>query len=143
MKILPITVIILVCVIQIFAQSDSIRSSIDTLPEDVSPYPFKCAILDTTPSNSRVTVDGDSIFFRLFYVDMACSEFSYNLNTDEHLLIIRRSSDDELTCDEEEQSVYGIQGHIKDVPKGKYILQLESVFSGAKGILFREAIVVD
>ncbi|MBD3320354.1 MAG: hypothetical protein GF350_04580 [Chitinivibrionales bacterium] len=132
---------ILLAALCCFSQSDSTGDT--TVTATNQRYPFECRSLDTEPSNAKITVNGDSIYFRLFYVDMACSNYEYGFSRDEKLLIIKRSSENDLDCDEEEQRMYGVEGSVIEIPEGKYILQLESEYMGAKGILFRQAIQVN
>ncbi len=96
-----------------FAQSDSIG--------------FSCTVLHPeNAENSEVTASADSVKFRLFYVDDACSDFSYNFKLKSNILLVQRTSSDPQVCTSDEQILYGVEGILTNVPKGKYIFELQT-----------------
>lgn len=96
-----------------FSQSDSIGFSYTILhPENAE--------------NSDVTVSVDTVKFRLFYVDDVCSDFYYKFMPRSNKLLVQRSSPDADRCTSEEQILYGVEGILTGVPKGKYIFELQT-----------------
>ncbi len=96
-----------------FAQSDSIGFHYTILhPENAE--------------NSEVTVSADTVKFRLFYVDDVCSDFSYRFLTCSNKLLVQRSSPDADLCTSEEQILYGVEGILTGVPKGKHYFELQT-----------------
>ncbi|HEX3019812.1 MAG TPA: hypothetical protein VHP36_05905 [Chitinispirillaceae bacterium] len=76
--------------------------------------------------NSEVTVSTDTVKFRLFYVDNVCSGFSYNFVPNQKTLLVQRTSSDSDSCTSEEQILYGVEGHLTNIPKGKHIFELQT-----------------
>lgn len=96
-----------------FAQSDSIG--------------FSCTVLHPeNAENSEVTTSADSVKFKLFYVDDVCSDFSYNFQLKSNTLLVQRTSPDSGNCTSEEQILYGVEGILTNVPKGKFIFELQT-----------------
>jgi len=97
----------------IFAQTASIGLSYTVLhPENAE--------------NSEVTVSADTVKFRLFYVDNLCSGFSYKFTPSPKTLLVQRTSSDSDSCTSDEQILYGVEGFLTNVPKGKYIFELQT-----------------
>lgn len=96
-----------------FAQNDSIGFSYTILhPENVE--------------NSEVTASADTVKFRLFYVDDVCSDFYYKFMIKSNKLLVQRSSPDADQCTSDEQILYGVEGILTGVPKGKHIFELQT-----------------
>ena len=105
---------------------------------------FHCTVLYPEKAEyPEVSVTSDTIKFRLFYVDNVCSGFTYRFSTTENNLLIQRTSAPPDTCTPEEQILYGVEGFISNVPKGKYLFELQT---GATDddleSIFREVVIV-
>ncbi len=114
MYLLRYIILMLICFTALsFSQSDSIGFSYTILhPENAE--------------NSEVTVSADTVKFRLFFVDDVCSDFYYKLITSSNKLLVQKSSPDANLCTSEEQILYGVEGILTGVPKGKYIFELQT-----------------
>ncbi|NLL14924.1 MAG: hypothetical protein GX267_16090 [Fibrobacter sp.] len=114
MSLLRYTFFIFICTFTLsFAQNDSIGFSYTIL------YP-------ETVENSDVTVSADTVKFRLFYVDDVCSDFYYKFMIRANKLLVQRSSPDADQCTSDEQILYGVEGILTGVPKGKHIFELQT-----------------
>jgi len=114
-------------------------SSVEKVEEFIS---FTYTILPSEMTNSFFNVSHDTVTFRLVYVDVQCNDYNYQFKRDGKSLIVRRVTDDLDGCDEEGEGIYAFEGTLTDVPKGKSLFELESVYSGKKNTLFREVLVV-
>jgi hypothetical protein len=104
---------------------------------------FTCRVLDVEqPGGTRLDASGDSVSFRLFYVDMACSEFTYSLYVRDDSLVVRRETETAGGCDSEEDRLYGVEGTIRGVAPGKYQFVLATRHAAAENMLFRELVIV-
>jgi hypothetical protein len=119
-----------------FAFSDNVEKC-DTLG-------FHCAVLHPEKAEyPEVSVSSDTVKFRLFYVDDKCSGFTYRFSKKENLLLIQRISSSSDTCTTDEQFLYGVEGFITNVPKGKYIFELQTGPADTKQTsIFRDAVNV-
>ena len=126
---------IVCCITVVFAQ----ESEADTASSS-----FQCTVL--YPENaeySSVSTAGDTVKFRLFYVDNVCSGFSYGFSQKENTLLVRRTTDSPDTCTPDEQILYGVEGFIAHLPKGKYLFELQTGTPGNRfESIFREVAVV-
>jgi hypothetical protein len=105
---------------------------------------FHCMVLHPEKAEyPEVTVSSDTVTFRLFYVDDKCSGFTYRFSKKENLLLIQRISSASDTCTTEEQFLYGVEGFITNVPKGKYIFELQTGPDETKQTsIYRDAVTI-
>jgi hypothetical protein len=110
--------------------SDSIHFSYQVLPVE-------------SPGNSDFTVSGDSVKFTLYYVDFFCDGFDYAFMRDSSKLIVRRVSREFDNCSKDEERIYGIEGLLTNVLKGKYFFELHTGTSDSTiEPMFREFVKV-
>lgn len=105
---------------------------------------FHCTVLyPETAEYPEVTVISDTVRFRLFYVDDECSGFTYRFSLQEDVLLLQRITTSPDACTSDEQLLYGVEGFISNVPKGNYLLELQTGAS-EKNLesIFREAVAV-
>ncbi|MBN1576106.1 MAG: hypothetical protein JW913_06115 [Chitinispirillaceae bacterium] len=112
--------------------------------ENADSSSFQCTVL--YPENaeySTVSVASDTVKFRLFYVDDVCSGFSYRFSQQENLLLVQRTTSPPDTCTADEQILYGVEGFIANVPKGKYLFDLQTgATDNDLTSIFREVVIV-
>jgi hypothetical protein len=105
---------------------------------------FHCTVLHPeTPEYPEVSVVSDTVKFRLFYVDDGCSGFTYRFSKKDNLLLVQRTTTPPDTCTAGEQILYGVEGFIAGIPKGKYLFELQTGATQDKlESIFREAVTV-
>lgn len=134
MRISWLFTIVLLLISTIFAQNSDQTDSIG----------FDCTILHPeNAESSELTVSSDTVKFRLFYVDNVCSGFFYRFLRESNTLFVKRTSSPLDTCTSDEQILYGVEGHIINVPKGKYIFELQTGPSDSiQESIFREVVII-
>lgn len=107
------------------------------------PIHFGYSILEPNPQGSYVRSRGDTVSFRLFYVDTDCSDYAYYLFARSDSLIVCRTSARSGDCDPEAQSLYGVEGVAANVPSGRYQFILQSTWGSTAETLFRDIVDVN
>ena len=103
---------------------------------------FSYDILEPTPSESYVRTRGDTVSFRLYYVDTDCNSYDYYLFCRSDSLIVCRTSARAGDCDPEAQSLYGVGGVAVSIPPGRYQFILQSTWGNTAETLFRDIVDV-
>jgi hypothetical protein len=103
---------------------------------------FNYDILEPNPSKSYVRTRGDTVSFRLYYVDTDCSSYDYYLFARSDSLIVCRTSARGGDCNPEAQSLYGVEGVAANVPPGRYQFILQSTWGSTAETLFRDIVDV-
>ena len=95
--------------------------------ESTDSLSFQCTVLyPETAEYPEISVSGDTVKFRLFYVDDGCSAFTYRFLQKDNVLLLQRTTAPPDTCSTDEQVLYGVEGFIANVPKGYYLLELHT-----------------
>ena len=105
---------------------------------------FECKVFyPETSEYPEVSVKSDTVKFRLFYVDDVCSGFTYRFSEKENTLLVQRTTTPPDTCTVNEQILYGVEGSITNVPKGKYLFELQTGAAGKKfESIFRDVVTI-
>ena len=113
-------------------------------PENADSLTFKCTVLyPETSGYPEVSVKADTVKFTLYYVDNVCSGFAYRLSKKDNTLLLQRTTTPPDSCIGDEQMLYGVEGYIANVPKGKYLFDLQTgATDGKLESIFREVVVV-
>jgi hypothetical protein len=136
----------LVFFIVIFILSINVSSQETDEPADTAAaeefVTFTYTVLPPEMTNSFFKVSHDTVFFRVVYVDVMCNDYQYEFRHEGISLIVQRVTVDLSGCDEETDQIYAFDGTFTNVPEGKSLFELESVYGGKKNSLFREVIIV-
>jgi hypothetical protein len=103
---------------------------------------FSYAILEPVAGNTNVWSSKDTVKFRIFYIDVGCTQYDYRFARDGKSLIVKRTSVSADVCNADSEQLYAVEGKIAGVPKGKYLFELESVVGVSMSITFRDVAVV-
>lgn len=103
---------------------------------------FSYTILESKLGESRFNVSHDTLFFRLYYVDNTCINYTYAFNKEGKSLIVKRVTENPVNCYNNEEQLYAVEGRLIRLPKGKFLFELESVTGENANNLYREVIVV-
>ncbi len=122
-----------------FCQDEENTTDSDSTQENIV---FSYSVLPSELGQSRFDVSHDSLTFRLFYVDVACNEYSYFFKHEETSLIVQRVTENTEDCNKESEQLFAFEGTLINLPKGKKLFELESVIGGETNSLFREVLVV-
>lgn len=125
-----------------YSQEDSAATTSEEAtaqPKDTAKILIYTILTETTPFNPEIKASGDTVTFRISYVDMMCDDYYYELENKPRALIIRRISS---SCDKNSDQMYAMKGCILHVSPGVYSFSIETVYGKKKELLFREAVKV-
>jgi len=134
-----ILLVIFVNYLSVFSQENGLPGAGGPQNDSIT---FTYKILEPKADETDFVVIKDSVFFKIFYVDFACSEYVYEFQKEGIIFIIRRITNTENACTKETDQIYAFEGLLANVPKGKYQIQLENQYLNKKTVLFREVVQV-
>ncbi len=103
---------------------------------------FVYEILEPEAANPKIWTSGDTIKFKLYYVDVECEKYLYEFEKQKKSLIVSRITSSSDDCDRSSDLIYAVEGEIIHVPKGKFLFELESKIGDKTGSIFREVVIV-
>ena len=103
---------------------------------------FTCNTLEPESKATDFSVSGDTISFKVYYIDFECDEYLYEFERQGPVLIVRRIPKPSGTCDKNFDVVYAFEGSMINVPPGRFQFQLESKYADSKSVIFREVLDV-
>jgi len=113
------------------------------LGADTSSIKFTARILETeSPGSSGIAASADTVLYRLYYVDAACSKYEYFFRQEGNTLTIRRLTLPPDTCFADSEMIYGVEGEFRGVPPGKYLLELRNMVHGRDEVLWHDVVSV-
>jgi hypothetical protein len=116
---------------------------IDTIaPDNSNSIIFTCAILEPESKSPAFSVLGDTVFFKVYYIDFECDRYLYEFERQDIVFVVRRIPMSDAVCDKSSDVIYGFEGTLIHVAPGRYQFQLESEYEGARSVIFREVISV-
>jgi hypothetical protein len=131
--------VILFAPVLIFAQTDPASNIAVAVGDSLL---FDYTVLEPVAGNSDVWVSKDTVRFRIYYVDAECTTYDYQFARDGKSLIVKRVTMNAELCDNGSELLYGVEGRIWPVPKGKYLFELEAVVGTKMSITLRDVAVV-
>ena len=103
---------------------------------------FTYEILEPKADVSDISVSGDTVNIKLFYVDVFCGKYEYKFETNKKSLKVRRVHANSDECQKDTDMLYSVKGKIINVPSGKFLFELESEYDNTIKTIFRDVVVV-
>ncbi|MBD3420632.1 MAG: hypothetical protein GF398_10995 [Chitinivibrionales bacterium] len=120
-----------------FAESDT------TVSRQEASIEFDYDILnDPDPANPMVAVDSHRVAFSIVFVEIACEDHDYEFERKDNRLILTLTAS-AADCDRSENTMYGVEGKLANVPKGSFLFTLMMEAGPQRSTVFQEWIEVE
>lgn len=103
---------------------------------------FSYEILEPVAETSDISASGDTVFFTLYYIDVTCFDYKYEFEKRENQLAICRVANNPESCVTDSEQLYAVKGIIANVPKGKYLFELEASLGAGVYTLYHDVVTV-
>jgi hypothetical protein len=134
-----VCLLMLLALSQAFAQEDE-TTAVASPPSDSITFTYD--ILEPKMAEPVIEAAGSTIYMKVYFVEVACSDFAYGFERRGDTLVVSHTVEDVESCEPDEDQIYGVEASLANVSPGTYIIRFQFVKGPENLVVFDHMIKV-